>query len=204
MTDPLQWLVPPSAVALIGTEEIVGLDATVSDFWQFAMGDLRMNNARGYLAEFIVGRALGLNHAQRVEWDAYDILFGDITIEVKSSAYLQSWDQRKPSVIEFTRLKSTRWDPRGGEDPAGPGYNAMVYVFCVQTAQDHDTYDQLALDQWDFYVLPRSVLKDLGQKSLRLSTLKALASKGGGTEKGVLWADLRETVTSAAVGQDRD
>ncbi|TFD36626.1 hypothetical protein E3T37_13455 [Cryobacterium sp. TMT2-10] len=100
MTDPLQWLVPPSAVALIGTEEIVGLDATVSDFWQFAMGDLRMNNARGYLAEFIVGRALGLNHAQRVEWDAYDILFGDITIEVKSSAYLQSWDQRKPGICQ--------------------------------------------------------------------------------------------------------
>jgi len=109
-----------------------------------------MNSARGYLAEFIVAKALGMNNLSRVEWDSYDIPYGDIILEVKSSAYLQSWDQRKRSVIQFSGLKGTRWHPRGGLDPAGPRYNAMVYVFCVQTAQEHDEYEQLQPGQWEF------------------------------------------------------
>jgi hypothetical protein len=206
MIEDSEWLVPSLATILNGSDKFVGLglDASVGDFWQFALGDLRMNNARGYLAEFIVGKALGLERVQRVEWDPYDILFDDITIEVKSSAYLQSWDQRKRSIIEFTGLKGTRWSPRSGEDPAGPDDNAMVYVFCVQTAQDHDSYDQLDLNQWEFYVLPRSALETLRQKSMRLSTVKALTETYGGSPDSIGWADLRESVTLASIGQRRD
>ena len=68
------WLQrPPQRPPLAGHEEFVGMDATVQDFWRFAMSDLRMNNTRGYLAEFLVARAVGAI-GQRVEWDAYDVL----------------------------------------------------------------------------------------------------------------------------------
>ena len=52
-------MMAPPAQPLSGDEHFLGLDATVRDFWAFAMSDLRMNNVRGYLAEFLVARAVG-------------------------------------------------------------------------------------------------------------------------------------------------
>lgn len=87
MTDEIQWLVPPASLSLSGDEQFTGMPGTtVRDFWQFALGDLRMNNARGYLAEFLVGKALGIKDLKRVEWDSYDLLFGDITNTARSVA----------------------------------------------------------------------------------------------------------------------
>jgi hypothetical protein len=64
MKDAIQWLVPPVRKALTGRMRFLGLrGAGVEDFWQFALGDLRMNNARGYLAEYLVGTALGIQDA---------------------------------------------------------------------------------------------------------------------------------------------
>ena len=68
--------VVPSPVELDGSERFVGVDASVLDFWRFAMNDLRMNNVRGYLAEFLVARAVGAS-GHRIEWDAYDVLTPD-------------------------------------------------------------------------------------------------------------------------------
>jgi hypothetical protein len=192
------WLVPPEAELLTGDEQFVGSTAKVRDFWRFALGDLRMNNARGYLAEFIVATALGLGEARRVEWDAYDILWNEITIEVKSSAYLQSWDQRRLSDIRFTGLKGTRFHARHDYDPAGKRFNAMVYVFCVQTATKHSEYRQLDLTQWDFYVLPRTALKERGYASAGIKTIVELS---GGP---VLIENLANVVKRAAASEDRD
>ncbi len=168
------WILPSEMTPVAPTDGFIGLEnATVVDFWQFALGDLRMNNARGYLAEFIVTRALGVS-AQRVEWAEYDVLFEGIKIEVKSSAYLQSWEQPRLSRITFTGLKGTRYTPRAGFDPAGKQFNADVYVFCVQAARDHKSYEVLDLTQWDFYVLPRAVLETRGYESISLPSLARL------------------------------
>ena len=64
-------------------ERFAGLDATVTDFWRFALSDLRMNNARGYLAEFLVAQAVGAT-GPRVEWDTYDVLAPDISFRLQS------------------------------------------------------------------------------------------------------------------------
>jgi hypothetical protein len=198
MTLDDEWLVPPSAKLLAGDETFVGSPATVQDFWRFALGDLRMNNARGYLAEFIVAQALGLSDARRVEWDAYDILWEGITIEVKSSAHLQSWDQRRLSKIAFTGLKGTRFHARHGYDPAGKRFNAMVYVFCVHTAITHETYEQLNLGQWDVYVVPRRKLQELNQTTVGLATVQKLSAGP------IRLADLGDAVRDAAAGEDPD
>lgn len=138
------------------------------------MSDLRMNNVRGYLAEFLVARAVGAL-GPRLEWDAYDVRAPDGTkIEVKSSAYLQVWDQRRPSRIVFSGLRGRTWTPQEGEALEAT-YNADVYVFAVQTAQSHVEYDPLDVSQWDFYVLPCRAVESMGYKSISLPTLMSAA-----------------------------
>lgn len=153
MTEfPLQ---PPKPTPLQGNEPFKGIDATVTDFWRFALSDLKMNNVRGYIAEFLVARAVGAK-GPRVEWDAYDVLAPDgTTVEVKTSAYLQAWEQRTTSRITFSGLKGRTWDTESGRS-AEQTYNADVYVFAVQTATTHEEHDALSTSQWEFYVLPRA------------------------------------------------
>src|SRR3954447_8661789 len=105
---------PPAARELQGDEPFAGLDATVLEFWKFAMGDLRTNNVRGYLAEFLVARAVGAT-GRRVEWDPWDVTAPDGTrIEVKSSAYLQSWAQARLSTPIFKVSAAYGWDEVSG------------------------------------------------------------------------------------------
>jgi hypothetical protein len=191
MTDE-PWIEPLALEALTGSEAFLGLDATVIDFWRFALSDLRMNNARGYLAEFLVARAVG-STMPRVEWDAYDVLTPDgVKIEVKSAAYLQAWRQKKVSTIQFTGLASRTWAPETGYTGT-PSYNADVYVFALLTGTTHGEYAPLDVRMWEFYVLPRRVLETRGQKTMRLSTVQMLAGKPCTLDS------LAEAVTRASV-----
>lgn len=184
-----EWFSAPPAIPLTGSEPLSGTDATVHDFWRFAMSDLRMNNVRGYLAEFLVAKAVGAT-GQRIEWDAFDVLTPDGTrIEVKSSAYLQVWDQRHPSRIVFTGLTGRTWSPQAGEAPTAT-YNADIYVFAIQTAQTHDQYDPLDVSQWSFYVLDRGAVEHLGYNSISLATLARVAD-------AVPYEQLSTEITSA-------
>lgn len=170
-----EWIPRRRVSPLTGPEPFIGLDTTVVDFWRFALSDLRMNNARGYLAEYLVAKAVGAAHP-RVEWDAYDVLAPDGTkIEVKSSAYLQVWEQRRLSRITFSGLR--------GSIPVGlragtpsERYKADVYVFCLQTAQTHEAYNPLDVRQWEFYVLSRAVVATTERKSLGLATVQRLSN----------------------------
>lgn len=190
-------MTPAELEPLTGMEPFIGIDARVSDFWRFALSDLRMNNARGYLAEWLVAQALGMREIHCVEWDDVDLLLDRIPIEVKSSAYLQAWDQRQLSTIQFTGLQGTRYRNRSGYDPAGKRFKAHVYVFCVQTARTHAEYHPLDVTQWDFYVVRRSQLVALGQKSVGLVALCKLV------DVPTPWDQLRDAVVNAAVGEER-
>jgi len=95
-------------------------------------------------------------------------------IEVKSSAYLQVWGQRRPSRIVFPGLTGRTWSAQSGES-ATATYTADVYVFCVQTATKHEDYDPFDIGQWDFYVLPRVRVESLRYRSLGLATLTSVA-----------------------------
>ena len=55
------------------------------------------------LAEFIVASAIGVDlNSVRKEWGAYDLTTQDgIRVEVKSAAFIQSWEQREYSIISF-------------------------------------------------------------------------------------------------------
>ena len=90
---------------LDGSERFAGLDATVADFWRWAFSDLRDNTTRGILAEFLVAKAVGdrapaADRMGQLRRQAPD----GTAIEVKCSAFLQSWTQKRHSELVFGRL----------------------------------------------------------------------------------------------------
>jgi hypothetical protein len=81
-----------------GNEIIIGDNSkrTLLDFWWWAYSDLIDNTERGSIAEYLVAMACNLDNSVRISWDSYDLTMqGGIKIEVKSSAFLQSWKQKK-------------------------------------------------------------------------------------------------------------
>lgn len=164
-----------------GSEPIRANGETVgklADFWSWACSDLASNTMRGILAEYLVATALGTATGTRTEWDTVDIRTPEKwRIEVKSTAYLQSWAQSRPSTVEFKIAPASGWDARTGATSAEVRRRSDVYVFCLLHHQDKQTLDPLDLDQWTFYVLPTRVLDERCriQKTIRLSSLELLS-----------------------------
>lgn len=155
------------------------LNRTLSDFWAWSSSDLFSNSLRGVLAEFIVGTALDCirDTDTRLEWDAHDLVTAHgIRIEVKSTAYLQSWGSAKPSSLRFGIGKTLGWDARTNVFGTEPKRQADVYVFCVFTTEDRSAADPLAVDQWEFYVIATAELDRVlpEQKTVSLSMLSRL------------------------------
>lgn len=148
------------------------------DFWRWSVSNLVSNATRGILAEFIVGTALGIDmNVLRDEWDAYDLITKEgIKIEVKSSAYLQCWGQKKFSNISFSINKTKSWDYERDKRIKESKRHADIYVFCHLKHTDQETIDPLKMEQWDFYVLPTSRLDNYerSQSSITLNSLRKL------------------------------
>ncbi len=150
------------------------------DFWQWATSDLVSNTMRGILAEYIVASALGITDTIRVEWDSFDLTTAaGIKIEVKSSAYLQSWHHKKLSQIRFSIRPSYVWDANANMFEKEAKRSADIYVFCVLKHTVQSTLDPLDLDQWDFYIILASTLNEKfpAQKSISLGGLCRLEPK---------------------------
>jgi hypothetical protein len=170
------WLEPKPAQPLTGSEAFGGSGLSVLDFWRWAFSDLRENIVRGVFAEFLVARAVGDPSSLRHAWDNFDVTTPDgITIEVKSSAYLQSWRQRGVSRITFSGLTGRAYSYDTNEMAADPSLRADLYVFALHTCQDPSQYDVLDLDSWEFYVVPVSTLREAGSpKSISKAFLDRL------------------------------
>ncbi|WP_102128301.1 hypothetical protein [Deinococcus planocerae] len=152
-------------------------EISASEFWQWAYSDFLSNALRGVLAEYIVARAVGCTHRPRVEWDAYDLKTDSgLRIEVKSAAYLQSWQQKRLSPIRFDIGMKRGWDAEANVVALESSRSADVYVFCVFAAQERETADPLELSQWFFLVCSTERLAQrFGcQKSVSLSSLEAM------------------------------
>lgn len=154
---------------LSGSEQFVSEQgnaiAQVSDFWRWSGSNLLDNTYRGMLAEFLVARALNLDSLARSEWGLYDLQYGNIRIEVKSSAYIQAWEQ--------TQLYSPRFDIHA---PSDGKRHSDIYVFSLLNEKNRDTVNPLDLNQWDFYIAKTSVIDTTfdNQKSVALSVIKPI------------------------------
>ena len=161
-------------------EPIPGVEgAVVGDFWSWAYSNPLMNVERGVLAEFLVGRALGVVDGVRASWDAYDLVYAEHPIEVKSSAFVQAWPQEKPTAPAFGIETTGAWE----EDETGAYVydperrrRSSAYVFCLYAETDRDQANILDVRAWEFYVLPtRRINTELGaQKRVGLATLRKM------------------------------
>ncbi len=143
------------------SEPIRGLnDRFVGDFWRWAYSDLLSNTNRPILAEYLVGSALQALSCPRTEWDLSDIDYRGRTIEVKSAAYVQSWDQPRPSSIRFDIGKRCRWNEETGRHVDTRCQHADCSVFCLLAEQDHNVVDPFDLAQREFFVLARQTFDE--------------------------------------------
>ena len=129
----------------------------------------------------------------RVEWDSFDVKLGDTKIDVKATGYVQAWHSHQPPPARpsFSGLRSRTWSPETGYAEE-QSYNADIYVFAVETCADPKRYNPLDVAQWEFYVLGRAVLEERHQKSMALSTVRALAGHA------VTYEGLAEAITMQA------
>jgi hypothetical protein len=129
--------------------------ADILDYWSWAYSDIVVNTNRGALAEFIVARAIGSEPSVRIDWAAYDLdTPSGIKVEVKSSAYLQSWHQTSISKPIFSIRKAREWSPETNKLNEELLRHSDVYVFCLLAYRgDKRLLDPMDLSQWEFYVV---------------------------------------------------
>jgi len=154
------------------------LNFTLLDFWRWSVSDILSNATRGRFAEFIVATATNIDITKvRDEWSAFDLITpSGIKLEIKSAAYLQSWFQKKFSVISFSIKAARHWDSTTNILSPEVKRHADVYVFCLLKHEDKLTVDPLNLDHWDFCVLATEELNNYTRSkySITLKSLKAL------------------------------
>ena len=200
MTD----LGPIQAARRNGGERLVfdgkPLASSVGDFWAWSTSDLITNSTRGVFAEFIVAAALGVAEGVREPWAAWDLTSRQGTkVEVKSAGYIQSWHQKRLSTITFGIRRTRNWTAETGMDNESISRLADVYVFALLAAVDQRVIDPLELNQWEFYVVPTSVLeaRTRSQHSITLPTLRKLTDPIG-------YSGLAEAIESAGTSSTRD
>lgn len=163
---------------LTGEEPLVAPDGVqigyLIDFWRWAYSDLVGNAERGALAEYIVACALGIHQSERISWDKYDLITDNgISIEVKTSGYLQTWEQKALSKPLFGIQPTYGWDSKTNQYDKEKKRQADIYVFCVHKHTDQETINPLIISQWEFYLMPTITINEkFGlQKTVSLSAL---------------------------------
>jgi hypothetical protein len=168
------------------TDQIPGTEKCLVDFWAWAYSDLLSNATRGVLAEFLVGVALGVVEQPRIEWDHVDLRYRGKLVEVKSSAFLQTWNIQhtdtpptRLSKPSFDVGEKLGWSSETNTGTTTPNRAADCYVFCLYAEEDPSRANPLAVDAWEFYVLPTIEIntrlqstKRIGIKPLRRLTAK--------------------------------
>lgn len=170
------------AVKKLTPDTLIGMTngMSIGDFWAWAYSDLLNNTQRGVLAEFLVAAALGITDRPRIVWDAYDLLYQDKRIEVKAAAYVQTWQQARPSRISFSIGERRAWYAERNEYSARPVRAADCYVFCLYAETDWARANVLDLDQWQFFVIPTTALEaEVGSRQrIGLARVAQLCGKG--------------------------
>ncbi|MDM5339047.1 hypothetical protein QUF84_17700 [Fictibacillus enclensis] len=172
--------------------KIQGTEFNISDFWSWGFSDILTNSLRGVFAEFLVGSTLDVLHQPRIEWDAYDLMYKDKKIEVKSAAYIQSWHEGQYSKISFGIEAKRAYNYETRTYTTEPIRNADLYVFCLLYEKDANLIDVLNTEQWHFYIVQTTVLNTLFplQKRISLSTLEKVTQP-------VAFTEIKETIDLA-------
>lgn len=186
-------------------------NATLLDFWQWAMADLCDDDVKGFFAEWLVHKLLAIESARRVSWANSDVVTPHgITIEVKATAYWQSWkvlDQHgRPkikrthgatpdSAIRFGGLRA-RDSATVADMSAERKLKSDIYVFAFQHERDITRWNAMDLSQWEFYVLRTDELALLATgRSVSLSKVRSLKQPLSAAQFARVATDLVGVIT---------
>ena len=173
----------------------VTLGFDLKSFWQWVASDLANNTLRGLVAEYLVAQALGIADGVRIEWEPYDLRSPrGTTVEVKTSAYLQSWAQTRLSTISFDVAPTRAWSATSNRFDEAVKRQAEVYVFALLKHRDKNTLDPLDVGQWSFFIMATNALDAATtvQKSISLNRLLSLKPIEAN------FSTLRESIDAAA------
>lgn len=153
------------------------------DYWSWAYSDFLSNTNRAVFWEFLVAKALWISESKRIEWDNVDLRYLWKKIEVKTSAYLQSWEQKWISRIQFDiapRKKS--WDSVTNVISESRGRESDIYIFCLLELLDKaEAIEEniLNVNNWWFYVTSTGLLNSEfpNQKSISFSKLATITKR---------------------------
>lgn len=165
-------------------------------------GDRRTEagRSRAQRRRLLVALDLGVADGVQNSWEGHDLETPDgVSVEVKASAYLQTWDQERLSTLSFDISPRRAWNPVTNVMSAVPRRHAQVYVFAVLATREQETLDPLDLQQWEFHVLPTSVLDARAprQKSIRLSVIQKLGARPAA------FGEIGRTIRRLGVQTDR-
>ena len=151
------------------------------DFWKYQYSNIY--DLQDQIAEFLVGKALGINEAHnRDGWTLFDIKYRDTKVEVKETGYYHSWQEKyadgkiserrsfgiQPAYTEY-KVSSTKYERQN-----------EIYIFCLNTGTTPEDSNPLDVTNWEFYVVPTSVINancTNVQKTITLSKVQKLAKK---------------------------
>lgn len=189
------WIPSLRRNRLTGSEELAGTEHySVADYWRWAHSDIVENVQRGIFAEFLVATALGVTHVHRAGWAGYDLDYDGKKIEVKSSAFLQSWKQRRLSRPSFDVAAHQQFIEDDGTLESARRV-ADCYVFCLYEDTDPMSASILDTARWAFYVAGQGDIDGWGtSKTLSLASLKTLTTSVG-------YSELKDRVNVALQGK---
>ena len=120
-------------------------------------------------------------HHSGENWSGWDFEHSSgARLEVKQSAAHQTWSHllqaKAPGSFDIA-ARTGYYAALDAKWVSQPGRNAHIYVFAWNGSYGADT-DHRDERQWEFYVVPASVLPS-GQKKITLTTLKAKVATAG-------------------------
>ena len=153
-------------------------DLTMLEFWRWHFSEIF--DLQSKIAEYIVGKALGLKEAQNVGvWTLFDIMYRGKRIEVKETSYYHAWqtdEERKSEQRVFGITKA--YDDYTKKDSPLRRQND-IYIFCLNTGKTKATSNPLELNNWKFYVISTNIINEKcgDGKSITLSKVEKLAKE---------------------------
>lgn len=154
----------------------LGIEDVVAKVSASAFGTPLVTNVlRGHVVEAVI--ALALEPEWRwcsADYAAWDFERGDgLRLEVRQSAFRQSWvTEPHIKIVRRFDIGARKYAWEGSVRSALSGRAAQVYVFAYHDVRD-DTADHRDPKQWEFYVVPASLLPHA--KSISIAGVRRIA-----------------------------
>lgn len=172
------------------TNKGISTGFSIQDFWKFQYSNLW--DMQEYIAEFLVAKALGLKTPQNCNgWTLWDILYRNVKIEIKSTAYYHSWktdgkisNRRTFGITKaYSRYKDSTSEYKRQND---------IYIFCLNIGYTKEDSNPMHLENWQFYIIPTKTINDIckDNKTISLGQVQKIT----GSKLGLSYVELKSEI----------